>query len=285
MAIKVDVSALKKRLEKQKEEAEQRKQNRFDPANSLILKVKDEGKINVRAVPYPHSENPEVDPFPKKAYHYGIPGNKIFYCPQENDGESCVVCDFVWKQMGENKGNKEVVKSWASFLPKFNYFLPVLVRGREEEGPKFFKINTYKDKPSDREQSIWEFFYEEDTADWVDPDKGFDLILDFEKSPMFGLTLKKGPLVLARKSTPFGKKGEYEAFIKQIPDLNTVKGYESRTSREAEEVLVEWAKKLGENVTPSVEGELDSGNDENSTNTPEAVSGDSIHDKLKTLGI
>lgn len=248
MTIRVNVQAIKEKLERMKEDEEIRKK-RLDPSESPFVKVKQKGKLLFRAIPYPYNEDPESDPFVERAYHYGIPGQRVFYCPAKNDNEKCHICDFVWNQLRENKGNKDAINAWKQYLPKFNLFVVGKIRSRENEGPKFLKITHRRNQLTDKVQSLYEFFTEPETESWMDPERGIDIKLEFEETEKFGLILTRGKLQLDRKETPFGKKGEYEEFLKSVKNIDEdVPGYERKTSEDSLELLEQWAKRLGEKI-------------------------------------
>lgn len=288
MSIKVDPKAVQAYIKKMEEEAKekQERKSKSDPANSQLLKVAEPGKYLFRALPYVHNENPEGNPFVLRSYCYGIPirGCYTFYSPSANDGKEDPVVDFVWEQMkkyGKNGSSPDLekVKDWGAFLPKTYLFMAGIVRGREEEGPKLLKIGTRKEKSSDKHNSLWEFFGSE--PDWMDPDKGFDIELEYEKNPMYGIILKQGKLTLARKSSKIGTKEEYEKYLTMVPNIDKI--YSPKTTQDSLELLEQWLQKLGETMTSSTPE--DKGEDMDVSGEESETASASLQDKLKSIGL
>lgn len=248
MKIVVNPNKVKSRIEKEKSKQDSKKD--YDPKDSVILKPTAAGKLRARAIPYVHNEDPSADPFAVRAYHYGIPGSdRTFYCPQENEGKKCAICDFVWGQMKESKGNKEQVKYWADFLPKHSLYVPVWVYDRSDEGVKLFRLSTKKNEASKWKKKIDGFWDDEETVMWMDPEEGFDLLINYEdasdeQKKMFrGAQLLLKDFELARKSSEFK---EYEKALGLVPVLEDV--YPRKTSEEAIEACMKWANSLGKEI-------------------------------------
>ncbi len=263
MTLKVNLKAVKEKLNKRRDDIQNKTTNRIPPEDQFILRVPQPGKYLFRALPYVHSENPGENPLFEASYIYGVPvrGKRIFYSVKENDGvEKDPLTEFVWNQLKSVKGKKDkngdpVARQWSKFLPKMTVFLPGVLRGQEDKGVKFLKISTQKNEPSDKHNSLWDFFLEEDTECWMDSEKGFDLELQYESHPQFGICLKKGPLVLARKST---KLNDFDKYLASMPNLledeeiNGMRnGYVRRTLEETKELLAEWMSQFSSNVKES----------------------------------
>lgn len=306
--IKPNLEAMKAQLEANKERAKRKEKVSIN--DNPILKVKGPGVYKFRATYYPHSEDPAATPFPLRHYHFGIPGNYTFYCPKMNDGESCAICDFVWSQVmdakngpGTEKERKKKVRAWADKLPKAKLWIPGKLRDREDEGIKMFSIGTAEDKMSKNHKKIFKWFFEEDTQDWLSPEKGpsggFDIEIEYEEytdgrqqelRASFGLK----DIVLARRSTPFGD--DFEELMEEVPnidqnDLPILKFYTSKTSDEATEVLEKWQERLQRKTQSSKffkeEKELDTSSSEDEPDDDSEKSGkdvSSLQERLKQAG-
>lgn len=292
--IKINPQAIKERLEKNKEN-KAKKREKISIADNPIFKIEEEGEHLFRAVYYPHSEDPASDPFPMRHYHYGIPGDRIIYCPRMNDGEDCALCDFLWEQMKANKGTP-AVKVYSDHLPKARVWIPGKARGREAEGNKFLTIGSRHDKMSDNHNKIMSWFNRKATANWLDPDVGFDIILTYAKYED-GRAEKFGPIGLKsfeldRESTEFGD--DFDTWV--VPDIDdspndpVLKSYRKRTSDEMIEILKGWQSKLGSSDVPaskpstkSTKSDMDTGStDEDDGEETEEVSEDDIPSKSKS---
>ena len=248
MKIVVNPNKIKNKIQQEKDRASKKKE--YDPKDSVTLKPLKAGKLRTRVVPYIHNEDPSTEPFLTRAYHYGIPGStKTFYCPQENEGKKCEICDFVWSQMKENKGNKEQVSYWAKFLPKHNLYVPVWVYDRAEEGVKLFRLTIKKNEESKWKKKLYDFWDDEDTVAWMDPEEGFDLNINFvdatdEQKKMFNnASIFFENFELARKSSKFE---DYEEALKSVPNLDDV--YERKTTEDTIEACRKWANSLGKEI-------------------------------------
>lgn len=297
--IKFDPKAIKETLEKNKERST-KKREKIPIHQNPILKVEEAGDFLFRAVYYPHSEDPTCDPFPMRHYHYGIPGG-VVYCPQLNAGEPCALCDFLWDQMTKNKGNKPAVKVYSDKLPKATLWVPGKLRGREDEGCKLLKIGTRADKMSENHAQIYKWFEKSATANWLDPDTGFDMIITYEeydetKAKMLNAKIGLKKLDLERDASSFGE--DFDDFevpdIDDSPDDQVLGSYRKRTAEEVMEVLEAWTKKLKTSSSPArttTKSDVDTGADEEiedeeiSEEDIPSANKSSLEARLKNMGI
>ena len=90
------------------------------------------GKQVVRIVPYKHNkENPFIELF----FHYNLGDNKTYLSPA-SFGRPDPVEEFANKL--KSTGNKDEWIQGKRLEPKMRTFVPVVVRGREDEGVKFW---------------------------------------------------------------------------------------------------------------------------------------------------
>lgn len=257
---KFDVSKVKARLEEQKQKLEEAKNKKGgfkerDIHSEIILKVDKAGEYNFRAFPYIHNDDFLSDPFPDRYYHFGVPGVGTVFCPQSNTGrrEKCAICDFVWEQMKANKGNKPEIKKWSERLPKRRLLIPGILRGREEEGVKFFSLSTHNEKPSDNHEQILKWLQKESTCDFLDPVNGLDLILHYEeydeaKSKMLsGAKFGFNKIELDRDRVPISKNpeefwAEIESTLINVD--RDIPGFEIKSYDDTVEALTKWMEAL-----------------------------------------
>ena len=96
----------------------------------------EEGEQDIRIVP-----SPDGDPFKEVYFHYNLPDHKGgILCPKRNEGEHCPICEFassLWKEYTDTKdeATKELAKQ---LFVRPRYFSPVVIRGRENEGVKYY---------------------------------------------------------------------------------------------------------------------------------------------------
>lgn len=173
------------------------------------------------------------DPFKSFFLHYSISKEGGFLCPKGNFGEKCAVCEFVSKLW--NDGTEESKKMAKDLSKKQRFFTPVLVRGKEEEGPKVWSYS----------KTVYEFllkeFVDPENSDLTDVKTGVDLSLEYGKKAgkKFAETTPK----FKKKQTPVLKDGtekEVKEILNKIPDLGKL--YSPKTPTEVKLMLDEYLK-------------------------------------------
>ena len=89
------------------------------------------GKQQVRIVPYKHQPD---NPFIELYFHYGI--NNRTYLSPKSFGRPDPIVEFAEKLT--RSGDKDDYRMGRSLMPKMRTFVPVLVRGEEAEGVRFW---------------------------------------------------------------------------------------------------------------------------------------------------
>ena len=118
----MDITQIKKRLN-QLQTTTSTKDNFWKPQP---------GKTQIRIVPYTfNKENPFVEAF----FHYGLGGNKTYLSPVTN-GNAAPVAEFADKLT--STGNKDEWIQGKRLEPKMRTYAPVVVRGEEGEGVKWW---------------------------------------------------------------------------------------------------------------------------------------------------
>lgn len=242
MKIKVDLAKIKEKLKAQDD-----KQSFRDPKKSEFVVPLEAGKLQFRAFIYPHSSDPSAEPFLERFYHWGLTGTPAVYCPKKNENKDCHICNFVWDQVKAAKGDKELVKSWAKYLPKLNVLVAGKIRGREDEGPKFFRISSNEKGRSENHAALYDWFNDPDTQNWLDSDEGIDMLLTYtvpdaaKAAFLNGAKFVLSKVELARKSTAFGD--DYDKFSSEVKDVDA-EVYTKKTTEETLAVLTDWRKKM-----------------------------------------
>jgi len=127
------------------------------------------GKHVVRIVPYKH--NPE-NPFIELLFHYGI-NNKTYLSPSSFNRPDPIV-EFANKL--KKSGDKEEWKRGRALDPKMRTYVPILVRGEEDQGVKFWGMGktVY--------QEILGIIADPDYGDITDPKTGRDITVEFKSA-------------------------------------------------------------------------------------------------------
>ena len=118
----MDINAIKSKLT-QLQSTTSTKENFWKP---------EPGKQVVRIVPYKHNKD---NPFMELYFHYNLGGNKTYLSPA-TFGRPDPVEEFSNKL--KSTGNKDEWVQGKRLEPKMRTFVPVVVRGREDEGVKFW---------------------------------------------------------------------------------------------------------------------------------------------------
>tara|TARA_Y100000591_G_scaffold250606_1_gene221949 strand:- start:335 stop:1132 length:798 start_codon:yes stop_codon:yes gene_type:complete len=118
----MDMNAIKNRLN-QLQSTTSNKDNFWKP---------EPGKQVVRIVPYLHNKD---NPFIELFFHYNLGNNKTYLSPA-SFGKPDPVAEFADKL--KSTGNKDEWIQGKRLEPKMRTFAPVIVRGRESEGVKFW---------------------------------------------------------------------------------------------------------------------------------------------------
>ena len=128
----------------------------FKPAN---------GKSQVRIVPYKFNKD---IPFIELYFHYNI-NNKTYLSPM-SFGRPDPIVEFAEKL--KRTGDTDDWKAGKKMEPKLRTFVPVIVRGKESEGVKFwgFGKTVYQD--------ILGYIADPDYGDITDPNTGRDIVLE-----------------------------------------------------------------------------------------------------------
>ena len=131
------------------------------------------GKHQVRIVPYQFDKD---NPFIELYFHYNI-NNKTYLSPQ-SFGRPDPIVEFADKL--KRMGDKEDWKAAKAMEPKLRTFVPVIVRGEEGEGVRFwgFGKTVY--------QEILGYIADPDYGDITDPTSGRDLTIEYKSAEEAG---------------------------------------------------------------------------------------------------
>jgi hypothetical protein len=201
----------------------------FKPAN---------GKTVVRIVPYKFNKD---IPFIELYFHYNI-NNKTYLSPM-SFGRPDPIVEFAEKL--KRTGDTDDWKAGKKMEPKLRTFVPVIVRGKENEGVKFwgFGKTVYQD--------ILGYIADPDYGDISDPINGRDIVLEVLSAEE---TNKSYPTTNIRIKPSTTKLSDDPAVVKDLLDnqKNITELYEELSYNELKGILERW---LNPSSTPSEDDE------------------------------
>ena len=147
------------------------------------------GKQVVRIVPYKHNKD---NPFIELFFHYSL-GNKTYMSPF-SFGRPDPVAEFADKL--KSTGNKDEWIQGKRLEPKMRTFAPVIVRGQESEGVKFwgFGKTVY--------QELLGVIADPDYGDITDPTNGRDIMIERQTPAEAGNQYGKTTVRVKPNQTP-----------------------------------------------------------------------------------
>ena len=172
------------------------------------------GKSQVRIVPYKHDKS---NPFSELFFHYSLVPNKTVISPLSY-GRPDPVQQFADKL--KSTGNKDEWIQGKRIEPKMRTFVPVVVRGEESEGVKFwgFGKTVY--------QELLAFFADPDYGDLTDPTNGRDITVEFKTAKELGKNYPETYIRVKPNQTPITEdKNVLENIKDQIELPNMFKKY------------------------------------------------------------
>jgi hypothetical protein len=184
------------------------------------------GKHQVRLVPYKfNKENPFIELF----FHYGISGKT--YLSPSSFGRPDPIVEFSDKL--KRMGDKDDWRAAKKMEPKLRTFVPVLVRGEESEGIRFwgFGKTVY--------QEILGYIADEDYGDITHPVTGRDIVVELISAEEAGKNYPVTTIRVKPKETPLAESKE--AMVKLLDEQQDIKDvYQELTYDELKKVLESW---------------------------------------------
>ena len=175
----MDINAIKSKLATL-QSTTSRKENFWNP---------DQGTQVVRIVPYKHNKD---NPFIELFFHYNLGNNKTYLSPM-SFGRPDPVAEFADKL--KSTGNKDEWIQGKRLEPKMRTFAPVIVRGKESEGVKFwgFGKTVY--------QELLGVIADPDYGDITDATNGRDIGIDRQTPAEAGNQYGKTTVIVKRNQT------------------------------------------------------------------------------------
>lgn len=226
-------------------------------SKSMIIWKPNPGKQVVRIVPYKFE--PE-NPFIELKFHYGLNG-KTFLSP-DTFGRPDPIVEFASNL--KSTGDKEDWKFGRNLEPKMRTFVPVIVRGEEQEGVRFwgFGKQVY--------QELLSIIADPDYGDITDIKGGRDILVEFKTAEDAGKNYPETSIRVKPNVTP-AFNADNKSMIDSIKNQTNITEVFQEPSYD--ELKVEMEKHL------NPDGEADSDN----TTATEYVSGNTSENKSEVV--
>ena len=199
------------------------------------------GKAVVRIVPA--KENPKY-PFKEVYFHYGI--RKFPMYALTNFGEKDPIVEFADNL--RKSGNKEDWKLSKKLEPKMRVFVPVIVRGEEEQGVRLWEFG------KEVYNALLSLADDEDIGDFTSITDGRDITVETIGKEVTGNYNKSSVRVKPKTSSLTEDKSTLDKWLKEQPEVLTI--YEKVSYDVMKQSLIDF-------LTPSNETEESSEEEDN----------------------
>lgn len=196
------------------------------------------GQSVIRIVPYKFNKD---NPFIELYFHYNI--NNRTYLSPASFGRPDPIVEFADKL--KRTGDNDDWKAGKKMEPKLRTFCPVIVRGKESEGVKFwgFGKTVY--------QEILAYIADPDYGDITDPMNGRDIVLSVAPGEESGKTYPTTSLRIKPSTSKLS--GDAETMKKLLNEQKEITElYQELSYAELKGVLENW---LNPSVTPIENGD------------------------------
>ena len=201
------------------------------------------GKTQIRIVPYElNKDNPFIELF----FHYNL--NNRSYLSPISFGRPDPIEEFAQKLRAS--GNKEDYQLSRKLEAKMRTFAPVVVRGEEKQGVKFwgFGKTVY--------QELLSIIADPDYGDITDPVNGRDVVVEFLSAEETGASFPKTNIRVKPNQTPVSDEPEILELVKKQQDIRDI--YQEQSYDDLTEILNEW-------LNPDENSSEEEGTEESST--------------------
>ena len=212
----MDINAIKKRLT-QLQATNNRTSNLWKPQP---------GKSQIRIVPYKHNTD---SPFIELFFHYDL-GGKSYLSPM-SFGRPDPIEEFAQKL--KTSGNKEDYRLAKKIEAKMRTFAPIVVRGEENEGVKFwgFGKTVY--------QELLSIIADPDYGDITDSMNGRDVTVEFKTAEETGASFPSTSIRVKPNQTPITDDSNLlETITESQKDIREI--YNELSYEELTDVLNNW---------------------------------------------
>lgn len=235
----LNISQLKNRLSALSNQGSDKKSN-------MIWKPKP-GKQVVRIVPYKF--NPE-NPFIELKFHYNLNGKT--YLSPDSFGRPDPIVEF--SNRLKKTGSKEDWQMGRKMEPKLRTFAPVIVRGEESEGVKFwgFGKTVY--------QELVSVCLDPEYGDITDAAEGRDITVEFKTAEEAGKSFPETTVRVKPNTSPAVDPKNKDLMETLKNQSNILDMFPELSYEELKEVMDAWLNPDAES-DDDVESSLDSGDD------------------------
>jgi len=184
------------------------------------------GKTQIRIVPYAFNKD---NPFIELFFHYNL--NNRSYLSPISFGRPDPIEEFAQKLKGS--GNKEDYQLSKKLEAKMRTFAPVIVRGEESQGVKFwgFGKTVY--------QELLSIIADPDYGDITDPVNGRDVVVEFISAEESGASFPKTNIRVKPNQTPISDEPSVLELVKTSQkDITEI--YQEQSYDDLTNVLNEW---------------------------------------------
>ena len=210
------------------------------------------GRTQLRILPYKHNKD---NPFIELYFHYDL-GDRSHLSPV-SFGRPDPIEEFADKL--KTGGNKEDYRLGKKLEAKMRTFTPVVVRGEESEGVKFWGFGKMV------YQELLSIIADPDYGDITDPVNGRDVSVEFKTAEETGASFPKTTIRVKPNQTPLTDDSSLlENLLDTQMDIREI--YQEKTYDELTEILNDWLNPSDENTEGS------EGVEESSTVTENVVS-------------
>ena len=210
------------------------------------------GRTQLRIVPYKHNKD---NPFIELYFHYDL-GDRSHLSPV-SFGRPDPIEEFADKL--KTGGNKEDYRLGKKLEAKMRTFTPVVIRGEESEGVKFWGFGKMV------YQELLSIIADPDYGDITDPVNGRDVSIEFKTAEETGASFPKTTIRVKPNQTPLTDDSSLlESLLDKQMDIREI--YQEKTYDELTEILNDWLNPSDENTEGS------EGVEESSTVTENVVS-------------
>ena len=211
----MDLSLIKKRL------------NQLQTTNNRTSSLwkPQPGKTQIRIVPYAFNKD---NPFIELFFHYNL--NNRSYLSPISFGRPDPIEEFAQKLKGS--GSKEDYQLSRKLEAKMRTFAPVVVRGEEKQGVKFwgFGKTVY--------QELLSIIADPDYGDITDPVNGRDVVVEFITAEESGASFPKTNIRVKPNQTSISDEPDVLELVKTQQDIKEI--YQELAYDDLTDVLNEW---------------------------------------------
>ena len=219
------------------------------------------GKQQVRILPYVHNAS---NPFLELYFHFDFGGKNII--SPMSFGEADPIVEFAEKLKAT--GNRDDYQLSRKLTPKMRTYVPILVRGEESEGVKFwgFGKTVYTE--------LLGFIADPDYGDITDPMNGRDIVVEFTPSDSPATYPKTAIRVKPATSKVTEDRNIAELIANKQPNISEI--FKEPTYEELEKALENW-------LNPEEGEEATLQSSDNSKETASASKVDNVADAFDEL--